>query len=458
MATIDKKLFKRLKVLYVEDDSSVRNELSSLLSNFFNNVYTASNGEEGLELYISKQKDIDIIIADINMPKMTGIEMLEEIRKFDKNIPAIFTTAYSDTEFLIDAIKLKVFEYCIKPIDIRLLINTLGELANILYQDFLLKQQNRKLNKYKDIIYSNNIVIRTNKNMKISFVNNLFCEITGFEKKDLIGKDLSSLKHKDINPDIYKNIYNSILSNKQWNGQLKNITKDGNYYIAETSAISTLSDTGEVTGCLIIQKDETEKSIKNREVRTSLIKDKGQILIKSKENSAEFQVNINNLRDEIEVLKNKLNETRVEKDRYLYSIEKYTNENKKLKLELKQYKDNSSYLEQKNAQNKMLLKENIDMKNELKKLNSKFENIKEEHKKECKQIKINYEVQIDDFEQELSNLNEKLSEIGNVESISQKLNYWKEKAKNEAQKLEKLERDVIQLGDKTIMAKLFKNR
>jgi len=458
VATIDKKLFKRLKVLYVEDDSSVRNELSSLLSNFFSNVYTASNGEEGLELYISKQKDIDIIIADINMPKMTGIEMLEEIRKFDKNIPAIFTTAYSDTEFLIDAIKLKVFEYCIKPIDIRLLINTLGELANILYQDFLLKQQNRKLNKYKDIIYSNNIVIRTNKNMKISFVNNLFCEITGFEKKDLIGKDLSSLKHKDINPDIYKNIYNSILSNKQWNGQLKNITKDGNYYIAETSAISTLSDTGEVTGCLIIQKDETEKSIKNREVRTSLIKDKGQILIKSKENSAEFQVNINNLRDEIEVLKNKLNETRVEKDRYLYSIEKYTNENKKLKLELKQYKDNSSYLEQKNAQNKMLLKENIDMKNELKKLNSKFENIKEEHKKECKQIKINYEVQIDDFEQELSTLNEKLSEIGNVESISQKLNYWKEKAKNEAQKLEKLERDVIQLGDKTIMAKLFKNR
>ena len=458
MAIIDKKLFKRLKVLYVEDDSSVRNELSSLLSNFFSNVYTASNGEEGLELYISKQKDIDIIIADINMPKMTGIEMLEEIRKFDKNIPAIFTTAYSDTEFLIDAIKLKVFEYCIKPIDIRLLINTLGELANILYQDFLLKQQNRKLNKYKDIIYSNNIVIRTNKKMKISFVNNLFCEITGFEKKDLIGKDLSSLKHKDINPDIYKNIYNSILSNKQWNGQLKNITKDGNYYIAETSAISTLSDTGEVTGCLIIQKDETEKSIKNREVRTSLIKDKGQILIKSKENSAEFQVNINNLRDEIEVLKNKLNETRVEKDRYLYSIEKYTNENKKLKLELKQYKDNSSYLEQKNAQNKMLLKENIDMKNELKKLNSKFENIKEEHKKECKQIKINYEVQIDDFEQELSTLNEKLSEIGNVESISQKLNYWKEKAKNEAQKLEKLERDVIQLGDKTIMAKLFKNR
>ena len=106
----------------------------------------------------------------------------------------------------------------------------------------------------------------------------------------------------------------------------------------------------------------------------------------------------------------------------------------------------------------MLLKENIDMKNELKKLNSKFENIKEEHKKECKQIKINYEVQIDDFEQELSTLNEKLSEIGNVESISQKLNYWKEKAKNEAQKLEKLERDVIQLGDKTIMAKLFKNR
>ena len=458
MATVDKKLLKRLKVLYVEDDANVRNELSSLLLNFFDMVYTASNGKDGLDLYTKKQNDIDIIIADINMPNMTGIEMLEEIRNFDKNIPVIFTTAYSDTEFLIDAIKLKVFEYIIKPIDIRGLMKSLGDLATILYHDFLLTQQNKELKKYKDIIYSNNILIRTNKNMKISFVNDLFCQITGFEKKELIGEELITLKYKDIDLKIYKNIYNSVLNNKQWNGQLKNITKDGNYYIAETSIISTLNDTGEVTGCLVIQKDETEKIIKNREVRTSLMKDKSQIFIKSKENNAEFQININNLRDETDILKKELVKVELEKNKYLHSIEKYSNENKKLKLDLKQNKSNLNHFDQKNTKTMKLSKENADMRIEIKKLNSKLETIKEGHKKESKQIKVNYEVQIDDLEEELSHLNEKISGMNNIEAISQKLSYWKEKAKNEGKRIEQLEREIIQYGDKKIMAKLFGNR
>ncbi len=132
MATVDKKLLKRLKVLYVEDDENVRNELSSLLSNFFENVYTADDGKAGFELYKEKQNDIDVIIADINMPNLTGIEMLEKIRVFDKDVPVIFATAYSDNEFLSGAIKLKVFEYIIKPIDIRKLMTVLAELATII--------------------------------------------------------------------------------------------------------------------------------------------------------------------------------------------------------------------------------------------------------------------------------------------------------------------------------------
>lgn len=458
MGIVDKKLLKRLKVLYVEDDTAVRNELSSLLLNFYDTVYTADDGKSGLELYKKKQKNIDVIIADINMPNMTGIEMLEKIRDFDKDVPVIFTTAYSDTEFLIDAIKLKVFEYIIKPIDIRSLMKSLGELATILYQDFLLGQQNKELVKYKDIIFNSNIVIQTDKDMKITSVNDLFCQISGFEKKELIGKELKFLKHNDVDSNIYKNIYSSVLTNSHWSGQLKNVTKDGNYYIADTSIISTFNDDGEINGSLVIQKDETEKVIKDREVRSSLMKEKSQIFIKSKENSVEFQHNINGLNEKINTLKNELNQIKIEKDKYLYTTEKYTIENKKLKLELKQYKKNSDYVEKKNNQTLKLSKENSDMKIELKKLSSKIENLKEEHEKECKQIKVNYEVQVDDLEQEINVLKEKISVLGNPEVMTQKLAYWKEKAKNEAKRIEKLEKEVIQHGDETIMAKLFGNR
>lgn len=458
MANVDKKLLKRLKLLYVEDDTNVRNELTSLLSNFFENVYTAEDGQAGLELYKEKQSEIDIIIADINMPRLSGIGMLEKIREFDKNVPIIFTTAYSDTEFLIDAIKLKVFEYIIKPIDIRQLMKSLAELSTILYHDFLLKQQNKELKKYKDTIYNNNIVIRTNKNMKISFVNDLFCEITGFNKKELIGQELISLKHKDSDSEIYKRIYNNVLNNKQWKGQLKNCTKDNSYYIADTTIISTLNDAGEITGCLVIQKDETQEALKRRDVQTSLIKDKSEIFKKSKENSAEFVHLINSLKEKNELLKRDKKTLKSDIDKYIYTAEKFTLENKKLKTELKHYKNNIEQIEEKSSRSYKLSKENADLRVELKKLNAKLDSIDEEHDRETNQLKVNFEVEIDDLEKELTSLKDKIDNVGNAESISQKLSYWKEKAKNEAKRVERLEREIINHGDKTIMSKLFGGR
>ncbi len=455
MGNVDKKLLKRLKLLYVEDDTSVRNELTSLLSSFFDNVYTAQNGQEGLDIYIQKQEDIDIIIADINMPRLSGIEMLEKIRVFDKDIPVIFTTAYSDIEFLIDAIKLKVFEYIIKPIDIRQLMKSLAELSTIIYHDFLLKQQNKELKKYKDIIYDNNIVLRTNKNMKITFVNDLFCEITGFDKKDLIGQELYTIRHKDSDSSIYKKIYASVNSNKLWKGQLKNLTKDGNYYIADTTIITTLNDAAEVTGSLVIQKDETKEALKRRDTQSSLIKDKSEIFKKSKESSAELLYIINSLKDNILQLKKELKLSKQDIDKYIYTAEKFTLENKKLKVELNQYKKNANIVEEKNNNNIKLSKENVDLKVHLKRLNVKLETIQEEHEKQIVQIKVNHEIEIDDLEQELNSLKEKLDGINDAEGVSQKLAYWKEKAKSEAKKLEKIEREVINYGDKNIMKRLF---
>lgn len=455
MASVDKKLLKRLTVLYVEDDDSVRNELTKLLSNFFNKIYTACDGKEGLALYSEKSDEIDIIIADINMPNLTGIEMLEEIRKSNKSIPVIFTTAYSDTKFLVDSIKLKVFEYIIKPIDIRLLMTVLGELATILYHEFLLKQQNKELKKYRDIIYNNNIVIRTNKNLKISYVNDLFIEITGFDKKELIGKDLFTLKHRDLNEDVYKKIYNSVYNNKQWNGVLKNITKDGNYYIANSSVITTLDDTGAITGCLVIQKDETKEALKRREVQTSLIRDKSEIFKKSKETTTTLEQKINILDEEIKILETKIEEEKTDKLKYISTSEMYSKENRKLRSEIALYKKDLQESQDFRKDKQKYVKQISDLTVEVKKLSTKLATINEDHEKYLKQLRLNYEVKIDDLEKELRQALDKYDDLENAEAISQKLIYWKEKAKSEAKRAEKLERDIIAHGDKTILSKLF---
>lgn len=456
--TIDKKLLKRLRVLYVEDDDTVRTDLSSLFTNFFGTVYTAKNGQEGLSLYEEKKDEIDVIVADINMPVLNGIQMLEKIREFDTSVPAILATAYSDNGFLIDAIKLQVSDYIIKPIDIRVLMGSLNKIAKSSYHDFLVKQQNKELKKYKDIIYSNNIVITTNKDMKITHVNNLFCEITGFDKEELLGEDLESLKYYDTDEKIYKKIYKSIFANETWTGELKNKTKDGKFYYADTTAVASLSDTGEITGSLIIQKDETEKMLKRREIQNSLIKDKSEIFQKSKKSSAELYQTINNLNSELESLSIEFEKQNQEKTSFLNALEKYSSENKKLASELATYKKLSETTNDAGKKILKLSKENSDLGVKLKRLTSKLEMIEEEHKKELKQQKISYELKIEDIENSLNTSKEKLEIVDGVEAISQKLAYWKEKAKSEAKKNEKLEREIINFGDKNLMSKLFGGR
>ena len=223
--SIDKNLLKKFTLLYVEDDDVIRVELSQLLSNFFSMVHVAKNGKEGLRTFLENQDEIDLILTDLNMPELNGIEMIKKIRTIDNKIPIIFATAHSDSEFLAEAIKLRVQEYIVKPIDVRYLLSLFNDIVSNLYQEFLLKQQREELEKYKEIINSNNIVIKTDTHLNITYVNELFCEISGFNSEELIGKELKYLKYQDMASDIYTNLYVNILNNKSWQGKLKNIKK-----------------------------------------------------------------------------------------------------------------------------------------------------------------------------------------------------------------------------------------
>ncbi len=115
---------KDCTILYVEDEVSVQNQTKLILNDFVGEILVANDGNEGLKLAL--ERDIDLIITDIMMPNLNGIEMLKKLKnEHNKNIPSIITTAYTDTEYLIDAIKLKVDGFIMKPINIRELINTI---------------------------------------------------------------------------------------------------------------------------------------------------------------------------------------------------------------------------------------------------------------------------------------------------------------------------------------------
>ena len=101
-------------ILFVEDEDAIRNNYIRYLKRYFTNVYEAKDGEEAYHIY--KEKKPHILIVDINIPKLNGLDLLEKIRKKDHTTKAIMLTAHSDTNYLLQAAGLKLTKYLIKPI------------------------------------------------------------------------------------------------------------------------------------------------------------------------------------------------------------------------------------------------------------------------------------------------------------------------------------------------------
>ncbi len=128
--SINKEILKNINILYAEDEDDVRDFTTRTLLGLANNVQSAPNGLIGYEKFKENFEDptalkFDIIVTDINMPKMGGLEMCAKIREFDTTTPIIITTAHNDSNFLTQAIKLGVRGYSMKPVDLRQLIENI---------------------------------------------------------------------------------------------------------------------------------------------------------------------------------------------------------------------------------------------------------------------------------------------------------------------------------------------
>lgn len=112
------------RVLFVEDERQTRENYVIYLKTIFKEVYEAEDGDDGYRQYVDKKPHIMVI--DLNLPKMNGLELLKRIRQADHNTKAIMLTAHTDKEFLLSAASLKLVEYLVKPVNRRDLKNALN--------------------------------------------------------------------------------------------------------------------------------------------------------------------------------------------------------------------------------------------------------------------------------------------------------------------------------------------
>jgi YesN/AraC family two-component response regulator len=116
-------MLKAAVVLSVEDDEEIQQQLSLFLKTKVGELYTAPDGQRGFELYLKYKPSI--IITDIRMPFMDGLEMAKIIREIDPTVPIIVTTAFNKKEYLIKSDELGINEYIEKPINPYLLLNAI---------------------------------------------------------------------------------------------------------------------------------------------------------------------------------------------------------------------------------------------------------------------------------------------------------------------------------------------
>lgn len=127
-----KVILKNSSLLLAEDEENLRESFTKVLLLYVGKVYTAADGEEAFLVY--KEKHPDILITDVKMPKLNGVELIKRIRKENQEIPIIVTSAYTDKDFLLESIKLSLIEYTVKPIRQSDLIRLLEASATILLE------------------------------------------------------------------------------------------------------------------------------------------------------------------------------------------------------------------------------------------------------------------------------------------------------------------------------------
>lgn len=186
-------------ILYVEDDSITRNQLSQFLKRKCKKLYTAQDGAQGLELF--KQYQPDIVITDIEMPIIDGLTMAREIRQVSLYSQIIILSAYKKTEYLLEAVNLQLTQYLIKPLSLEKITKALKLSANYLDCKRADTKQYFTRDKYydvytKELIDKNNIIkLSKNERTLLDCLLDKYPAPTSYESIDALVYDHQGTKN-----------------------------------------------------------------------------------------------------------------------------------------------------------------------------------------------------------------------------------------------------------------------
>lgn len=278
-----------LNVLYVEDDNTLREDIFCLLSPLFKSVDLAVDGEDGLDKY--NDTVYDLIITDINMPKMNGIEMIKNIREINPEQKIISITAHNEENILISIIKAGVNSFILKPIVKDDLVNTLYPVCRDAHTQNMNIELVEALNDEKELLKQQNIELRMKSNtiaikqqqLETIFIEDEYIKLKSVEKvttdpttEEYFQKDEDEgYENITLLPDhcaeladMYVEIpelisYNDSISYEDIQTIAKYLTKSSSIFMHYTPYVDTIADSLNNLSQTISNDPERFKEIQN---------------------------------------------------------------------------------------------------------------------------------------------------------------------------------------------------
>lgn len=239
---LDTQVQARPKILIIDDMPSNIALLGLALQDEYD-IQIATSGSKGLEL-ITQDSPPDLILLDIMMPDMDGYQTCQRIKQTPslQNIPIIFVTALNEVDAEVQGLSLGAADFLVKPINIetaRLRIRYQLERESMRRE---LERREASLKLAASVFaFSHDGIVITDADNNIINVNAAFSRISGYELEDVRGKNPRILKSGRQSSEFYKAMWQSLLTQNHWNGEIWNRNKNGEIYAALTS-ISTVKD------------------------------------------------------------------------------------------------------------------------------------------------------------------------------------------------------------------------
>lgn len=247
---------KPLKVLYVEDDPFTQEEILFSLNSMVETVYAAENGEIGKELFYTHLPDL--IITDVQMPRMDGLSMIRAIKQTHPKIPVIVMTAFNDTSYLLKSIELGISHYITKPVNLKILSSKIDEIAEQIALKKKARWQEKLLSQYKTAIDQTMAVSKTNTHGIITYVNEKFCALSGYNREEIIGNSHALFRSLRENDEKLHLLWESVQNGNQWHGVIENRAKNGDHFILDQTIFPLYDTDNRIIEYISIGDDVTE--------------------------------------------------------------------------------------------------------------------------------------------------------------------------------------------------------